>query len=194
MGGTPPMRRPWTQREEDRLRELYLTTEVAEVARLLNRKPHAVRVRAHRLGLKISPEEMKRRRAEGLRRTYADPEKRARIVANLKASITPEERERRSRHMTAFCTGKSRRGQKLSEQARLNRSRNAIAYNAKRIGLPRDHPLRKEYDKLIRNKCCTAEEARQMIQVEIAKLPAHERALIKVEIGQASIVNKVHAR
>ena len=182
-------RRRWTAKECAYLRELYDWWPVPELAALLLRSFDSVRVQASKLGLKVPPAVMARRRSDGLLAMYADPAKSYAQKQALSRSFTPERRAQASRNMREVIHVKHRlRGHRLSEQGRANIIAGRVKQNAHKIGVAHGHPLRAEYQRMVGPKKIPAAEARRMIAEQIARLPKHEQQIIKIGLGQARVI------
>lgn len=178
----------WTKEEEQELCRLYAEgVPFAELAERFGRKPSALRQKCKTLGIRRDPEVKKRLQAEGRAAFYADPAKRAQWVRRKREAVSPEQVAKLVERNRCGRWNKGRSHNTTPEHRQKLRAANYRRW-AREIGLPPGHPLRDDYHRWVAQ--LGAAEARRIIAEEIARLPKHERQIIKLQLGQARIIGR----
>lgn len=175
--------RRWSPEEDARLTELVRDGKThAEIGAIIGRTRNAVNLRASFLGATMAPDAVRRHRRDGLGIFYSDAERLAIRAAKYSRTFGPERR----RALAEKMRGNKRAvgswdGKTYPESAKRLISAIRSRQHAKAIGVPRDHPMRAIYVQL-RQKV-GADEARRIFRDELARLPAFEQQMLKVQLG-----------
>lgn len=184
---------PWSEVDDASLRqmiELGLTHRV--IGQRLCRTAAAVTSRSRQMGWRLSPEAAARNKQEGRRAFWGDPRRaEAWKAKHRREQLSPEtleiHRQRAlARHAVGDfvfrCVGHAEETRKKMSASHKRRADCRLSF------APRGHPLRAEYKQLVR--LLGKQDARRLIEEEIARLSTFERQLLRVQ-GGAALTRKI---
>lgn len=182
--------RLWTPEEDNILVEQIAAGKThAEIGAIVDRTRNAVKLRASHLGATMSSRSAEKNRHNGRVAFYSDAERVAARSAKNSRTFTHERR----RALAEKMRGNKRAvgcwdGKQYPASAKALVSAIRTKQWAKAIGVPKAHPLRGLYNDL--RKKVGAPEARRILRDEIARLPALEQQMLRLELG-AKLVSKI---